>query len=79
MAVLPDAVTLTLTDQKNSQCNSQLRHHASGAKMCPVKCVTRIVQHMMTVSTDLKMPICTFDRQGSEWMTIRDKDITAAV
>ena len=76
---MADAVTLTLTNQKNSQRNSQLHHHASGAKMCPVKCVARIGQHMMTVSSDPKMPICAFSRQGATWDTVRDKDITAAV
>eukprot|EP00957_Ditylum_brightwellii_P115001 8771945-Ditylum_brightwellii.AAC.1 len=47
--------------------------------MCPVKCVAQIVQHMMVVSSNPKIPICAFSRQGATWDTIRDKDVTAAV
>eukprot|EP00957_Ditylum_brightwellii_P056704 4297625-Ditylum_brightwellii.AAC.1 len=67
MALQADAVALTLTNQKNSQQNTQLHHHASKLRMCPVKYAAHLVHHMMTVSKGSIMPICMVVQWQELW------------
>eukprot|EP00957_Ditylum_brightwellii_P136127 10381375-Ditylum_brightwellii.AAC.1 len=74
-----DAVTLILTNQKNSKENAILHHHTSCTDICPVKCTAQLITRMMQVSEDHDMPLCAYDKQNRQWCTVKDRHITDAV